>query len=167
MKKYIVLLLLLAILPGCDSPAASSPEKAEKTVYAMDTVMTLTAYGENGTVGLDRAEAEILRLDDLLSISKESSDIYRLNRDPSATISSETSELLELADTIAQLTDGDFDPTVAPLMDLWGFRTQNYRVPSQAELKEVLRKVGPTRSDEGGVDLGGIAKGYTDRKSVV
>ena len=161
MKKITALVLAVMILAGCHGPAKSAPapEKSEKTVYAMDTVMALTAYGENGAAGLDRAETEILRLDDLLSISKESSDIYRLNRDPSATISAETSHLLDTANGIADLTDGDFDPTVAPLMDLWGFRTRNYHVPSQAELNEALSKMG-----NGGIDLGGIAKGYTSER---
>lgn len=163
MKKITALVLAVMILTGCQGPAkpAPTPAKSEKTVYAMDTVMTLTAYGENGADGLSRAEAEILRLEDLLSISKETSDIYRRNLDPSAAISTETSGLLARAADITRITGGDFDPAVAPLMDLWGFRTKDYHVPSQTELNEALAHMG-----NGGIDLGGIAKGYTSERAL-
>lgn len=78
----------------------------------------------------------------------------------------------------ARATDGAFDPTVNPLMRLWGFRkgVENAEAPSEASISNVLatvgyRHVGITTNVEGratvkfdkpGVelDLGGIAKGY-------
>ena len=56
-------------------------------------------------------------------------------------------------------------------MELWGFTSEDYKVPGTDELEEVLSKVGSDKleyNDEiiklngaGGIDLGGIAKGYT------
>lgn len=186
MKKYIALLLVLALLSGCHGPAASAPQKAEKTVYAMDTVMTLTAYGENGAAGLDRAEAEILRLDDLLSISKETSDVYKLNRDKTGDVSPETGQLLERALDIAELTEGDFDPTIYAAMRDWGFYSNSghgYRVPPLAQAARQIdyRNIhaGEITAGENtgrywvtvnypsvGLDLGGIAKGYTSERAL-
>ena len=178
MKRLLPLLLALILLSGC---GAGNPgvEKQEKTVYAMDTVMTITVYpeqsGEDLSPVLDAAESEIRRLDALLSISNEQGDIYRLNHDGTASVTQETGMLVQRALSIAADTHGAFDPTVYPLMELWGFPAGQYRVPSQAELTEQLTSVGydqvtVTHTDsewtitlpqQGGMDLGGIAKGYT------
>ena len=39
----------------------------------------------------------------------------------------------------AKLTDGYFDPTILPIVQLWGFDQGNPRVPSDAELQKKLR----------------------------
>ena len=67
-------------------------------------------------------------------------------------------------------TDGAFDITIAPVMDLWGFFTKDYRVPSDGEIKDALKYVDYRRVSVSGtrvsvgngmkLDLGGIAKGY-------
>lgn len=187
MKKCIFLLLLLALLTGCSLPW-SDVQKQDHTVYAMDTVMTLTAYGDNAETALSAAEAEIYRLDALLSISNANSDIYHLNQAKSAEVDLETGALLQRALELATLTDGDFDPTVFPLTVLWGFYSQdgtyNYHIPTDQERETVLQHVGyekllveadaaedstgtvaATLTDsEAGVDLGGIAKGYTAQR---
>ena len=137
MKRFLPLLLALLLLTGCGA-GQPSVEKQEKTVYAMDTVMTLTVYpeqnGEDLSPVLDAAESEIRRLDALLSISNEQGDIYRLNHDGTASVTQETGLLVQRALSIAADTDGAFDPTVYPLMELWGFPTEQYRVPTQKEL---------------------------------
>lgn len=176
MKKLTVLLLSILILTGCQGSGDASvkTEKAEKTVYAMDTVMSLTAYGENADAGLTKAEQEILRLENLLSISRESSDIYRLNRDGETQVSGETARLVEYARSMWVLTGGDFHPMVYPLMQLWGFSSGNYRVPADTEIRALLplpEPPGPVGNllglpDGSGLDLGGIAKGYTSERAL-
>ena len=54
--KLLTLTLLLSALTGCGS---KEPEKTEKQIFAMDTVMTLTAYGEAAGPALDAAAAQI------------------------------------------------------------------------------------------------------------
>ena len=69
------------------------------------------------------------------------------------------------------MTNGAFDPTMAPLTDLWGIGTDNARVPAQSEIDEALTHVGYQNVKLLGnnqvqllngaqVDLGGIGKGY-------
>ena len=74
MKRLLPLLLVLALLAGCGTAS-----KSTDTVYAMDTVMTLTVYGKNGETALMDGTKEIHRLDMLLSATLESSEIYRIN----------------------------------------------------------------------------------------
>ena len=71
-------------------------------------------------------------------------------------------------------TDGLFDVTIYPLMQLWGFPTQKYHVPAESELQEALAKVDASQVVIDGdqvslgtnqeMDLGGIAKGYTSAR---
>lgn len=151
---------LLAALCGCAAPARS------REFFAMDTVMTITASGAEAA--LDAAEAEVYRLDSLLSAQNETSELAAVNRG-SGSVSAETAALISEALTIAQETDGAYDPTVYPLMRAWGFAGGDYRVPEQAELEALLQTTGWEAVSVDGtdvslpegfaLDLGGIGKG--------
>lgn len=150
------------------SSCARNPER--KTIYAMDTAVTITAYGENAAEGIENAENEIYRLDKLMSRSNKNGDIYRLNDNGSGSVSAETAEVIQTALDVCRSTDGAFDLTVAPLMDAWGFFGHEYRVPDDAQIKELLKSVGyenvtldasrVTLKNGARLDLGGAAKGY-------
>ena len=130
-KSILSLLLVLALLlGGCGaaSPsgasAAADPEAAERAnryVDSMDTIIELTAYGSGRETALDAATAEILRLNDLLSIGLEDSEVSRLNREGSGKLGPDAAYLVGRALEIYDSTGGAFDPTVYPLMVLWGF----------------------------------------------
>lgn len=173
MKRIIGIFLCLFLLSGCG--AAGEAEASTQYLTAMDTVMTLTAYGPNRDRALEEAAAEIQRLDSLLSIGSDSSDISRLNREKSAVLSPDAASLLESALDLARDTQGVFDPTVYPLVKLWGFYDKDYQVPSRQELSQALALVnyrevslgedgqaslGPGQQ----IDLGGIGKGYTSQR---
>ena len=178
MKKKIKALLLLGLvfLSGCgqaSAPSVSSAGTDSQSIdlFAMDTAMTLTAYGDHAGEALEAAKSEIERLDALFSISSESGDIYALNRDHTAALHEDTRALLSDALEVSASTGGIFDCTIEPVMQAWGFTTQDYRVPTPAELSTLLAHVDYTQvqldgstaaiPDDVQVDLGGIAKGYT------
>lgn len=159
-------ILLAALAAGC----RAAPES--RTVYAMDTVMTLTAYGAEASAALSEAEEEIFRLDKLLSRFSAYGETAAVNGNAGGetAVSEEFAALTALAQRIAAQTRGAFDPTVAPAMDAWGFGSGAYRVPAEDELAALLPRIGAERivcSDaavslgEGqALDFGGIAKGY-------
>ena len=138
--------------------------------------MTLTAYGDNAENALDKAEAEIERLDNLLSTGDGNSEIYALNQNGTGTISEDTETLLNESEKLYTDTEGVFDITIYPVMDAWGFTTQNYRIPSEEELKGLLENVNASKIqyDKASkkvtlpagvkIDFGGIAKGYTSSR---
>ena len=86
------------------------------------------------------------------------------------TLSDEGAKLLSTALELSAATNGAYDPTVAPLTDLWGIGTDHQKVPSQSEIDAALQTVGTAHVHENGdavtldsgskIDLGGIAKGY-------
>lgn len=157
-----------------ETPDPKANESESSELYAMDTVMSLTAYGSHAREALDSASAEIQRLDKLFSISSETGDIYRVNRDGQGDLSEDTRSLLASALEYGKDTNGIFDCTIEPVMEAWGFTTKNYRVPSDSELTELLSHVDAsavtlsgnhvTLPEDVKLDLGGIAKGFTSAR---
>ena len=82
MKKIFLMLILLLCLVGCSN---ENDVPASKELDAMDTTMSLTAYGSNAERALEEASDEIARLDKCFSISASSGDIWTLNNKKSAT----------------------------------------------------------------------------------
>lgn len=191
MKRTRLALVLAAmlLLTACgntegDSSAGAAASVAGKSaqgeipsatgeLFAMDTYMTVTCYGERCEEALSASLEEIQRLDDLLSVGNPDSEIAKLNTQGSGTISEDTATMVEQALKLTETTGGAFDITVYPLMELWGFTTGAFAVPNQAELTKLLKNVGSDRleydpesstltlGDGQGIDLGGIAKGFT------
>ena len=147
MKKQLAALLLLLFafsLSGCGEKAA---ESEARTVYAMDTVMNLTVYGEKAASALENAEKELHTLDGaVLSRTAEGSELSALNAANGEAVSYAADdplpELIETALTISEATDGAFDPTLAPVLDAWGFTKDLRRVPSSDELAALLARTG-------------------------
>lgn len=175
MKKRLAALLLLFLfaLTGCGETA----ERAQtRTVYAMDTVMNLTVYGADDAA-LDAAEALLHELDTaVLSRTAAGSALARLNAAGEGTYAAGETlpALIETALRLSEASGGAFDPTLARVMDAWGFTKEERRVPAQEELDALRGSVGADRvvlsKTETGctvslptgvqLDLGGIAKGY-------
>lgn len=140
----------------------------------MDTFMSITAYGKNCEAAAAAAVAEIQRLDALLSTGLASSEVSQVNASGSGTVSEDTRAIVQEALHIYETTGGLFDFTIYPVMQLWGFTTQNYHVPSGEELKRALSLVDASKvrldnetvivGEDQQIDLGGIAKGYTSAR---
>jgi thiamine biosynthesis lipoprotein len=178
MKRRLIplFLCLLLVLTGCGKPPAPSPSadvtKQSQVVFYFDTVVTMTVYTADESL-LAAAEAECLRYEQLLSKTVEGSDVWNINHADGkrVPVSEETRWLLEQALEFSRLSDGKFDITIAPCVDLWDFTGENIGVLPDAEaLAEAAAKVDWTRidiNDEGvllpagmSIDLGAIAKGY-------
>lgn len=193
MKKWTIkktmclgtLLVSCLALNGCAAGKTKEHSFAEEQVaqtpysqdlFAMDTYMSLTAYGSCGQEAVEAAIKEIQRLDGMWSVSSQTGEIYQINQQEQGDISEDTAKILEYAQRLYTETDGAFDISVYPLMELWGFTSQNYKVPSQEELEAILPKVNQSKIQidfDGNkvtlakgqkIDLGAIAKGYTSNR---
>lgn len=168
--KKIACLALSALLLLPLSACGRSAEPVRQELFAMDTYMSLAAYGDDAQEALTAAVREINRLERELSRTIATSDVYKINADGAAAVSDETAALLQSAIACSEKTGGLFDVTIAPLVTLWGITTDSPRVPAQSEIASLLPLVGSEHIHIDGnsvaldsgcsVDLGGIAKGY-------
>lgn len=169
MKRAFVLFLALILLAGCASPQAQPA--AERTFFAMDTVMTLRLYQGGGEELLSQAQNRVKELEALWSVTDEHSEIYALNRDGEAPLSPETADLLGTALDLCERTRGALDLSIYPVLRTWGFTTGEYAVPDQETLSALLPLVDYTQIQLEGsaaalpdgmeIDLGSVAKGRT------
>ena len=161
-----------------NSKNQNEEDKSEsRDIFAMDTYMTLTAYGKNAKKALDEAVDEINNIEQLVSTGIDSSEVSQINKNGKGSVSETTGYLIKRSKEIYDSTNGVFDITIYPIMQAWGFPTENYCVPGKKELKKLRGLMGAdhvlydekkqevTLNKEGmKIDLGGIAKGYTSSK---
>lgn len=154
----------------CSRDASSNQITTE--LFAMDTYITMTAYGRDAETALSDAEDKLIELEQLWSVTDPDSDVYAINHSDGqpVSVSEETAELLSFALQMAEETNGALEPTIYPVLTAWGFTTEENRVPSDAEITELLKNVGYERIRqedttvqlESGMmlDLGAVGKGY-------
>ena len=171
--KKLTALLLAGILTGCSAPAEKMQQPVERSLFAMNTYMTFTAYGEDAQAALQEAEECIQQVEGLWSVTDEDSEIYQANHSGGqpVTVSEETAEIISFALEMAQRTGGALDPTIYPVLTAWGFTTDSKQVPSQQQIAQLLEQVGYDRIQINGseltvpdgmeLDLGAVGKGYT------
>lgn len=183
LRKYILTVMIgitaMTVLSSCankENAVKGQPDQSTQEIFAMDTHMSLTAYGSNSEEAVNMAVQEINRLDAMFSVGNADSDVTKINENGSGEVSEETAFIMNRAMQVSEKTNGAFDITIYPLMELWGFTTKNYRVPESSEIAEALKGVSYTNVSVNGqqvaltsgssIDLGGIAKGYTSSRVI-
>jgi len=159
-------------LPGHTTISIDKKEESIE-LFAMDTYMTISAYGNQAKCALQAAETRIRQLERLWSVTDPESELYMLNHSGGVPVEVDrvTAKAVSFALAIADRTGGALDPTIYPVLTSWGFTTSSYQIPSQDELDTLLRLIGyekvllegheVTLPDGVQMDLGSVAKGYT------
>ena len=168
----IVTLVIAVLFSGC----MTSEKPYQQTAFALDTVIDITANGRNAESAVTSAIQEMTRLESLLSNYREDSEISAINRNAggkAVPISLETEQVLRQALRYATVTKGAFDPTIGPIVELWGIGKKGEFIPSDEQIAAALKYVDYHRleldeqqhtarlKDKGmSIDVGGVAKGY-------
>ena len=122
-------------------------------------------------------ERSLEQVDTLMSTWRSDSELSKLNASTSGVaveVAPETFAVLEVAAQVHTASDGAFDVTVGPLVDLWGFGPAGeLPTPTEADLLQVKARVGQHQisldaraqtvtkiADDVEIDLSAIAKGY-------
>jgi thiamine biosynthesis lipoprotein len=179
--NLLILLFFSLILGACGGSADRLPEY-ELSGQTMGTSYSIKLVAPDQN--LDRQALGVklsARLDEInstMSTYRPESELSRFNRLDSTEWSPVSDELCALvADALefSELTDGAFDVTVGPLVNLWGFGPDGdiSRPPTDAAIAEALTRVGfgklhancdlpALRKDRADVyvDLSALAKGY-------
>lgn len=168
------------------APATHEAHVVARSGLAMGSELTLmawTADDDPANRAFEAAFAEFDRLDRLMSVWKENSDIVRLNAaagDRPVTVSRETLEVLTIARQVSEWTGGKFDVTFGALSDVWKFdQDQDDSVPARAAIEARLplidyrklivdQQAGTAFLQRSGMraHLGGIGKGYAVDRAV-
>ena len=177
--SHLTAALTLAVtLASCSSPAPTNTDNSPHTrdVFAMDTYMSMKAYGENGEKALSEAEEYIKKLESDLSATSPDSCISRVNSADSnpTEITDEAAEIIAKALEIGKKTNGALDITLYPMLKEWGFTTGEYQIPKTEAISRILGNTGFERVQLSGnavtvpdgfqIDLGALAKGFTSDK---
>lgn len=180
MKRYfyIISLLAVAIAGLCGCIGQSKETLYEKDLLYFDTVISLKFYAsDNGDRLMQYCTDLCEEYENIFSRTKTDSEIYKINHrtENTVTVSDEIAELVSVGLEYYQISGGKFDITVAPLSDLWDFKSADAHVPAEKDIQECLEKVdASTISLDGNtltfsspdtmIDLGALVKGYAADK---
>lgn len=175
-----VIIVLILILFAVYNTYFSTPkildiDPMRETRFLMDTIVTVQIYAENAEEYLQAAFERMNEIIWQADRFNPEGDVGRINDNAGqgpVEVSAEIYMLIEKALEISRDSQELFTIAIAPLMDLWGFANNDFRVPEQAEIAEIL----PYLDSEGIIlhpettsvelkagyqlDLGGVAKGY-------
>lgn len=177
MKKWMLAVGLAAILflslTGVRYYNRYRLHLEKQTRFMMDTFVTIYAVGpRKATLPIVKAALDRMQtVDAKFNSLNPQSPIYAFNHQGVPLADPEILKVVRLALQIARDTDGAFDITVAPLIELWGFYGDSPHLPGATKIKDCLKNIDYRQlkfknghlertGAQVRIDLGGIAKGY-------
>lgn len=172
--------LAVLLVCGCGTPTPPAPISLSGPTMGTRYNVKISTMPDGIDVDDLQAtiDAELAVINARMSTYDPTSELSIFNRheaDDWYEISDETAEVIERALQISERTDGAFDVTIGPAVNLWSFGPQEKgrRVPSEIEIADANEKVGyhqielrktplALRKSQADVyvDLSAIAKGY-------
>lgn len=177
----VIALSIVLYLAGFAPESREEPEDyggfRSGITYAMNTVIEQKWYGESADTVYTGMETKIREIESVLSLHLSQSEIAAINENAGVQpveVSQRTFDLLQWAKELSEQSDGAFDITIAPVVELWGITSDHPHVPTDEELAQAMALMGLedlvldeeactaylTRPGMA-IDLGGIAKGWT------
>lgn len=177
----VIALSIVLYLAGFAPESREEPEDyggfRSGITYAMNTVIEQKWYGESADTVYTGMETKTREIESVLSLHLSQSEIAAINENAGVQpveVSQRTFDLLQRAKELSEQSDGAFDITIAPVVELWGITSDHPHVPTDEELAQAMALMGPedlvldeeactaylTRPGMA-IDLGGIAKGWT------
>jgi FAD:protein FMN transferase len=181
LRVLCFVLVSFVLVSAADSDPATFVHKKK---YVMGTVFEIVAYDESparASEAIDKAFQKIVRLDEVMSNYNSASALSRLNRSAhfhAEVVPLDLYRVIEESLVYSRLSDGKFDISIGPLVNLWKAAMRGEYVPSSAEEEKLRRCVGyqnialfpPDRIEFRSpclqIDLGAIGKGYAVDRAV-
>jgi len=148
----------------------------KRTEMIMGTVVEITVIPPNQEA-IEEAFDAIKEVDQLMSTYKPESEVSILNRQGQNHVSLQTSRIIQEAIKFSEVTNGAFDITCRPLVNLWKRAKKEEKIPTLKEIEEarslvsykkIILQGDLVKFQEPGmqIDLGGIAKGWAVDKAI-
>ncbi|MDR1390454.1 MAG: FAD:protein FMN transferase [Treponema sp.] len=173
MNVKLIPLFFAGVFLSCSAPEHSREE------WVLGTFCRIDLFEHGTKARYDMLFDELFRLDKIMNASRADSELTLINQNAGVKavgVSGDLQAVLERAlyfakiSTSGPLSKAAFDPTVGPLVKLWGIGSAQERVPAQEEINAVLPLIqwqnvlvtdGECFLNPGmALDLGAIAKGY-------
>ena len=185
-RVFIVAIVVLLVTVLFFALRTRGPVKADSGVHlVMGTFARVTVLAPDSRTGakcVEAALAEIRKVDDLMSDYKEDSEISRVNKGAfgrPVEVGESTFEVIRRSIEFSRLTDGAFDITIGPLVQLFRKAKNDGIAPTPEQIADAKTRVGYEKlilndadhtvrfTVEGmSLDLGGIGKGYAVDKAI-
>lgn len=170
-SKVIIILCLVLLLSACSKSGTVSQESYSRTGFVLGTVVTIKLLENGSEAILDEVFERLVEIENDMSVNIETSDVAMLNANHTYTVDADTYQVIEAGIEYGELSEGKFDISLGPIINLWQIGTEAERIPEAFEIEQQLPYVdyrmiqlGPDHQvtiPEGfRIDLGGIAKGY-------
>lgn len=178
-KKILFSAFLLIAIAIVYRFSSFSPQLVSFSGPTMGTTYTVKFYTTKQVTNpwdlkndVDDVLAKVNRLMSTYDPTSELSKFNKLPAGQSADISKDMAYVVDKALLISEMTSGEYDVTIGPLVNLWGFgpSKREDEVPSQALIDEAKSRIGYeflildghhlTKEKDIYVDLSSIAKGY-------
>ncbi len=162
-----------------DTNATTAMWKLQGEIFGTTYVVKILPAGTklNQNTLQEEIDAELAAVDLIMSTYKDTSELSKFNQSQSTDpikISKKLSQVLQEAVRVTKLTQGAFDITVGPVVNLWGFGPDKMlKEPAPEALAEARKRVGSKRytldvknqtlqkhDPNVYIDLSAIAKGY-------
>lgn len=177
----VIALSIVLYLAGFAPESREEPEDyggfRSGITYAMNTVIEQKWYGESADTVYTGMETKIREIESAAfpaPVPVGDRCDQRKCRRSAVEVSQRTFDLLQRAKELSEQSDGAFDITIAPVVELWGITSDHPHVPTDEELAQAMALMGLedlvldeeactvylTRPGMA-IDLGGIAKGWT------
>lgn len=171
--------LILLLFLACFGFYWDSREKDWTTstgsTFVMDTFVDQKFSGKQSGLAVEKINELLKNFENRFSAYVSSSEISRINQNAGLSyiqVSEETFDFLKTAKEYCKRSQGLFDITIGPLVDLWDITGENPRVPDEREIQSVLKRVNyedlllreedhsvMLRQEGQKLNLGGMAKG--------
>lgn len=172
----IFLIVLAAIFYFNNSVKNLEGATVSRSEFLMDTIVDLKVHGPKAEEAVKASFEKLEAVENKMSKTIKKSDVYQINKNAAqkwVKIEQSTFQVIQKAVEYAQKTDGKFDPTISPLVELWGIGTEKAKIPETEQIKKAKALVdyNNLKLDSNnykvkfahsgmGLDLGAIAKGY-------
>ena len=173
-KTLLIFFVLFAFIIAVDVLFLKD-DSFEGRYLKMDTTITVKGFGTDMDLATRDILKEIDNIDSYMNAHNTKSNLYLLNTQKQAPYHKDTADLITLAEEVSAKSENAFSIKIKPVLDCWGIGTNSPAVPDEQKLRDALVEYENTEItinnktislNQGKIDLGGIAKGYSTDKAL-
>ena len=185
-SKWINRFVFVLILSGLTSLAHAQESRYSFEKGMMGSPFKLVFYAKNDSIANIAAQSafkRIEKLNEILSDYRDGSEINLLSAQSGSgkwiPVSDDLFNILAISQDISKKTDGAFDATLGPVVQMWRHATRKGIFPQETEIREAMSRTGYTKlkldpktkkvflSQKGmRLDIGGLGKGFAAEEAV-